>query len=143
MERLKADGWGRHAFLVPGLGYCVIIPVLMWFLSIAAFESTCPVFLAPVQRACELRVAACDGVYHTPLVSCRLPHTTVYVYHPPTGAVFSKLDCSTTKRVPMSNGAVFGKLSTRCFQDRPFWAPVALFQLLWRYRPWKIGPGGG
>lgn len=58
VEGLKGAGWGRHTFLVPGLGYCILIPLFLWFLTIASFESTCPAFLAPVQRACELR--SCD-----------------------------------------------------------------------------------
>eukprot|EP00904_Undaria_pinnatifida_P004179 jgi/Undpi1/13762/HiC_scaffold_9.g03413.m1 len=51
VEGLKGAGWGRHTFLVPGLGYCILIPLFLWFLTIASFESTCPAFLAPVQRA--------------------------------------------------------------------------------------------
>lgn len=56
VKGLKEDSWGRHPFLVPGLGYCIITPLLMWFLAIAGFESTCPSFLAPVQRACEFEL---------------------------------------------------------------------------------------
>ena len=37
---------------------------------------------------------------------------------------------------------VFGKLSVRRFQRRPVLAPVLLEPLLWRYRPWEVGPGG-
>ena len=42
------------------------------------------------------------------------PHT-----HTPLGRL-SKLDCSTTKRVPNTERGVFGKLSARCFQRRLF-----------------------
>ena len=52
---------------------------------------------------------------------------------------FSKADCSTTERGANAERHVFGKLSARRFQRRPFRRP-ALFQL-WRYRAWKIGPG--
>ena len=44
----------------------------------------------------------------------------MHVYHTPLGR-FSKLDCSTTKRVPNTERYVFGKLSARCFQRRVCW----------------------
>ena len=52
-----------------------------------------------------------------------LPYRTVYllrVCHTPPLGQFSKVDCSTTKRVPIPNDAL-GKLSARRFECRPFW----------------------
>ena len=63
--------------------------------------------------------------------------------HTPLGR-FSKHGCSTTKEGAniIQNGTCSeSSLSARCFQRRPFLAP-ALLQLLWRYRPQEIGPGG-
>ena len=73
------------------------------------------------------RVLLCVSHYHTPLVR------------------FSKLDCSTTKRVPIPNDAyVFGKLSARCFQRRAFWHQHHSDCCGdTEYRPWKIRPRGG
>ena len=62
-----------------------------------------------------------DGIYHTPL------------------GRFSKLDCSTTKRVPIPNDKS-SESSRRDVSNAGFLAPT-VFQL-WRYRPWKIVPGG-
>ena len=62
---------------------------------------------------------AYDGAYHTPL------------------GRFSKLDCSTIKRVPIPNDTSLEALG-EMFPTPTFLAPI-LFQP-WRYR-WKIGPG--
>ena len=70
-------------------------------------------------------------------------NTTVYdfVYQPPLGR-FSKLDCSTAKRVPIPNGTS-SESSRRDVPSPTFLAPtlLTLFQL-WRYRPWKLAQGG-
>ena len=67
--------------------------------------------------------------------------STVYdgIYHPRLGR-FPKLDCSTTKSVPIPNDT-FSESSRRdtCFQRWHFLAPT-LFQL-WRSRAQNIGPG--
>ena len=57
-----------------------------------------------------------------------------------------KLDCSTTKRMPIPNSEryVFGKLSATCFQhssESSFLAPTLFQLLLSTYQPWKIGIG--
>ena len=56
-----------------------------------------------VQRVNGVPGTVYDGVYHTPL------------------GRFSTLDCSTTKRLPIPNDYVFGKLSARCFKREPCW----------------------
>ena len=66
-----------------------------------------------------------------------LPCTTVHIT-PPWG-VFWKLDCSTTKRVPIPNGTSSEALGER-FPTPTLVAP-ALFQL-WRYQPWQNRPRG-
>lgn len=53
VETLKEDGWGRHTFLVPGIGYWIFIPLGIWLITIAAFKEVCPAFLEPVQIFCE------------------------------------------------------------------------------------------
>ena len=77
-------------------------------------RASTPVFVHGVARR--------DGVCHTPL------------------GQFSKLDCSTTKRVPILNDTyVFGKLSARIFPTPTVLAPTLI--RLWRdiehgkYRP--------
>ena len=61
------------------------------------------------------------------------------------GAVFSKLDCSTTKRVTIVPNDIvrLRKALGEIFPRPPCVGTDTLptFQL-WRYRPWKIGPGG-
>lgn len=61
---LKEAGWGRHTFLVPGLGYWILIPLYMWLLTISGFETACPAFLAPVQRASlHLHLVICRRLF--------------------------------------------------------------------------------
>ena len=69
---------------------------------------------------------------------------TVYIAlsHTP-GAVFQTrlLDNQEGANIIPNDTSSESSLLARCFQHRRFWLPT-LFQLLWRYRVWKIGPGG-
>ena len=70
----------------------------------------------------------------------RLQQCYVYAYHTPLGRI-SKLDRSTTKRVPVPIPNDTSSESSRrdVSKCRPFLAPT-LFQLR-RYRPMETGPG--
>ena len=97
--------------------------------------------LRPGRLPGHFKVHALPG---TPLPQLRLRRTEGYrirlcISHP--WGVFSKLDRSTTKRVPIPNDT-FSESSRRDGSNAErFLAPPPL--QLWRYRPWKIGPGGG
>ena len=57
-----------------------------------------------------------DGAYHTPVG--QFYHIPLWrFYHTPLWR-FSKVDCSTTKRVPTPNDTSSEKLSARCFSRR-------------------------
>ena len=73
--------------------------------------------------------------------TCKPPYRKVYITPTSSPGQSSRLDCSTTKRVPIPNDDVYvlGKLSATCLQRRPVLAPTS-FQPLWTCRPWKIGP---
>ena len=63
-----------------------------------------------------------------------------YITPTPLGR-FCKHDCSTTKRVPIPNNTSLENLSRRYVSNAGLLLAPALFQL-WRYRAWKISPGG-
>ena len=79
------------------------------------------------------------AVYERRSVCYMLSHT-----HTPLGR-FSKLDCSKNNVVPVPSDTyyVFGKLSARSFQRRPFWHRDTVPTSLWRHRAaWTIAPQG-
>ncbi|CAM9542431.1 unnamed protein product [Pylaiella littoralis] len=49
VQDLKKDGWGRHTFLVPGLGWWILVLGGIWLNIVAAFGILCPAFLAPTR----------------------------------------------------------------------------------------------
>ena len=64
-----------------------------------------------------------------------IPYTTVFIT--PSWGRYSKLDCSTNKRVPIPNDTSAESSRRDASNVEPFW-PSTLFQLLRRHRPWKI-----
>ena len=74
------------------------------------------------------------------IVNHFIPYTTVCVYRTPLERS-SKLDCSTTERVPVPHTEryVCGKLSARRLQRRPCWHRPHSSCV--RYRPWTTCPG--
>ena len=66
-------------------------------------------------------------------ILCTVCHTSL--------GLFSKVDRSTTKRVPTPNNTS-AESSRRDASKAPTFLAPTLSQLLWRYRPWEIGPGG-
>ena len=67
----------------------------------------------------------------------------VYIYHTPLGRFFNPklnlLDNQDGANTERHNA--FGKLTARCCSNADLFLAPVLFQL-WRYRAWKIGPGG-
>lgn len=100
---LKEAGWGRHTFLVPGLGYWILIPLYMWLLTISGFETACPAFLAPVQRACELKTLFITTANEPTLIPSVPPPFYFYCKLTPT------------------NSKSFVPLINNCFSKVKFW----------------------
>ena len=106
--------------------------------------------VASPNQAATACLGWCGRCYHRHTFSWYCPsqcpkgvyyRSTVYeaVYVTPLGR-FSKVNCSTTKRVQMPNDASSERSRRDVYNADPFLAP-ALFQL-WRYREWKVGSGG-
>ena len=71
------------------------------------------------------------------LSSISLPYTMASST-PPLGRI-SKVDCSTTKRMPKHRTIRLRKASARCFPTPNFFGTDTTLTGLWRYRAWKIG----